>query len=185
VATHYTILGIAFALALIPAYISLCSVFAQPLVHGVKTNSSTLASLRNATISIHTKNIIQANSFNILNKERALVKKSLFSNIDNVVLMAKGGVKNTIPVNVNAKIINQLDNNRIDTTQGVNMTKSLTATEHTHKSCCGQSSILQWHKHFRCSMYFHDRYSNKSNVLITCLLAITNLRCLVAYISCD
>jgi hypothetical protein len=75
------------------------------------------------------QNIIQANSFNILNKERALVKKSLFSNIDNVVLMAKGGVKNTIPVNVNAKIINQLDNNRIDTTQGVNMTKSLTATE--------------------------------------------------------
>ena len=130
--THYTILGIAFALLLhllIPANISLCSVFAQPLVHGVKTNSSTLASLRNATISIHTKNIIQANSFNILNKERALVKKSLFSNIDNVILIAKDGVKNTIPVTVNAKIINQLDNNRVDTTQGVNMTKSLIATE--------------------------------------------------------
>jgi len=30
---------------------------------------------------------------------------------------------------VNAKIINRLDNNRIDTTQGVNMTKSLIATE--------------------------------------------------------
>ena len=116
--THYTILGIAFALlllALIPANISLCSVFAQPS--------------RNATISIHTKNIIQANPFNILNKERALVKKSLFSNIDNVILIAKAGVKNTIPVTVNAKIINQLDNNRIDTTQGVNMTKSLIATE--------------------------------------------------------
>ena len=43
--------------------------------------------------------------------------------------MAKGSVKNTIPVNVNAKIINQLANNRTDTTQGVNMTKSLAATE--------------------------------------------------------
>jgi hypothetical protein len=127
VATHYTILGIAFAfllLALFPANIFLCSVFAQPLVHGVKTNSSTLASIRNATISVHTKNIIQANSFNILNKERILVKKSIFSNIDSVILIAKGGV-DTIPVIVNAKIINQLDNNRIDTTQGVNMTKSL------------------------------------------------------------
>ena len=30
---------------------------------------------------------------------------------------------------MNAKIINQLDNNRVDTTQGVNMTKSLVATE--------------------------------------------------------
>jgi hypothetical protein len=129
VATHYTIIEIAFAFLLFPANIFLCSVFAQPLVHGVKTNSSTLASLRSATISIHTKNIIQANSFNILNKERALVKKSVFSNIDNVILIAKGGVKNTIPVIVNAKIINQLDNNRTDTTQGVNMTKSLIATE--------------------------------------------------------
>ena len=129
VATHYTIIEIGFAFLLFPANIFLCSVFAQPLVHGVKTNSSTLASLRSATISIHTKNIIQANSFNILNKERALVKKSVFSNIDNVILIAKGGVKNTIPVIVNAKIINQLDNNRTDTTQGVNMTKSLIATE--------------------------------------------------------
>jgi len=43
--------------------------------------------------------------------------------------MAKGSVKNNIPVVVNAKIINQLANNRIDTTQGVNMTKSLAETE--------------------------------------------------------
>ena len=50
------------------------------------------------------------------------------SNIDNVILLAKGGVKKTV-LFVNAKIINRLDNNRIDTTQGVNMTKSLIATE--------------------------------------------------------
>jgi hypothetical protein len=86
------------------AYILIRSVRAQP--HGVKTNSSTLASLRNATISVHTKNIIQASSFNRLNKERARMKKSVFSNIDNVILIAKGGVKNTTPVIVNAKIIN-------------------------------------------------------------------------------
>jgi hypothetical protein len=71
VATHYTILGIAFALLLlelIPANISVFGVQQIPLVHGVKTNSSTLASLRNATISIHTN--CGVNSFNILNKER-------------------------------------------------------------------------------------------------------------------
>jgi hypothetical protein len=97
VATHFTIIRIAFVLLLLALFPNtfLCSVFAQLLVHGVKTNSSTLASLRNVTISVHTKNIIQANSFNILNKERALVKKSVFSNIDNVILIAKGGVKKT------------------------------------------------------------------------------------------
>lgn len=56
-------------LALFPANIFLCSIYAHPLVHGIKTNSSTLASLRNATISVHTKNVIQASSFNKLKKE--------------------------------------------------------------------------------------------------------------------
>lgn len=122
-------------LVLFPANILFSSVFAQPLFHGAKTNgssttSSTLAfPLRNATISIHTKNTIQSNNFNILKQERALVRKAILSNIDNAIFMAKGGVKNTIPVFVNAKIINQLANNRIDTTQGLNMTKSLLATE--------------------------------------------------------
>jgi hypothetical protein len=34
-----------------------------------------------------------------------------------------------IPVNANARIINQLNNNRVDTTQGIDMTKKLIATE--------------------------------------------------------
>jgi hypothetical protein len=94
------------------------------------TISSTPAfPLRNATISIHTKNTIQANHLNILKQERSIVRKLVLSNIDNAIFIAKGGVKNTIPVIVNAKIINQLANNRIDTTQGLNMTKSLLATE--------------------------------------------------------
>ncbi len=42
--------------------------------------------------------------------------------------MAKGSVKSTVPVNLNAGIRNQLAN-RIDTTQGIDMTKRLIATE--------------------------------------------------------
>ena len=122
-------------LVLFPANIVLSSVLGQPLIHGTKTNSSSITSstlappLRNATISIHTTNTIQANNLSVLNQEKALVRKAVLSNIDNAIFMAKGSVKNTIPVIVNAKIINQLANNRIDTTQGVNMTKSLAATE--------------------------------------------------------
>ncbi|MGC2574312.1 MAG: hypothetical protein WA364_22585 [Candidatus Nitrosopolaris sp.] len=37
-----------------------------------------------------------------------------------------------IPVNVSAKIINQLNNNRVDTTQGIDMTKKIIATELTN-----------------------------------------------------
>src|SRR6266516_7792385 len=119
-------------LVLFPANIVLSSVLGQPLIHGANsssTNSTLTSPLRNATISIHTTNTIQANNFNVLNQEKALVRKAVLSNIDNAIFMAKGSVKNTIPVIVNAKIINQLANNRIDTTQGVNMTKSLAATE--------------------------------------------------------
>jgi len=43
--------------------------------------------------------------------------------------MAKGSVQSTIPVNVNAKIINQLADGRVDTTQGIDMTNKPIATE--------------------------------------------------------
>lgn len=56
----------------------------------------------------------------------------ILSNIDNAIFIAKGSVRSAIPVNVNAKIINQLANNRIDTTQGTDMTKRLIATELTN-----------------------------------------------------
>ena len=49
--------------------------------------------------------------------------------IDNAISIAKGSVRSVIPVNVNAKIINQLANSRTDTTQGTDMTKRLIATE--------------------------------------------------------
>ena len=51
------------------------------------------------------------------------------SNIDDAIFIAKGAVKSTIPVNVSAKIVNQLANARVDTTQGIDMTKKLIATE--------------------------------------------------------
>lgn len=43
--------------------------------------------------------------------------------------MAKGSVESTIPVNVNARIINQLADGRVDTRQGIDMTNRLIATE--------------------------------------------------------
>lgn len=139
IATYYTsVMAVTLTLLLVvlfPGNILVSSVFGQPLIHGPKTNSSSITSstltspLRNATISIHTTTTIQANNFNVLNQEKALVRKAVLSNIDDAIFMAKGGVKNTIPVIVNAKIINQLTNNRTDTTQGVNITKSLAATE--------------------------------------------------------
>jgi hypothetical protein len=61
--------------------------------------------------------------------EEAGVRKAVLSDIDHVIFIAKGGAKNTFPVNVDARIINQVAKSRTDTTQGVNMTKSLVATE--------------------------------------------------------
>ncbi|HYT02866.1 MAG TPA: hypothetical protein VEL70_08135 [Candidatus Acidoferrum sp.] len=138
IATYYTSTVIAVTLTLLllvlfTGNILVSSVFGQPLIHGAKTNSITsstfISPLRNATISIHTTTTIQANNFNVLSQEKALVRKAVLSNIDDAIFMAKGSVKNTIPVIVNAKIINQLASNRTDTTQGVNITKSLAATE--------------------------------------------------------
>src|SRR5207249_8661635 len=99
--------------------------------HTDKLNSTNTASMSNHTssISIHTLNTIQANNFNIIKLEEAGVRKAVLSDIDHVIFIAKGGAKNTFPVNVDAKIINQVANSRTDTTQGVNMTKSLVATE--------------------------------------------------------
>ena len=51
---------------------------------------------------------------------------AILSNIDNAIFIAKGSAKNTIPVNVNAKII---ASGRADTTQGIDMTKRLGTDE--------------------------------------------------------
>jgi hypothetical protein len=57
-------------------------------------------------------------------------------------------VLSVIPVNVNAKIINQLANSRVDTTQGIDMTKRLISTElndaiNTIAPNSGTSHLLQ------------------------------------------
>ena len=62
-------------------------------------------------------------------KSHELVIRKL--NLDNAISLAKGSIKNTIPVNVNAKIVNQLTNSRVDTTQGVDIIKKLIAIELT------------------------------------------------------
>jgi hypothetical protein len=81
---------------------------------------------------MHTTNSIQGNNFNVIKQEEPVIRKAILSNIDNAIFMAKGSVKSAIPVNVNAKIINQLSNSRVDTTQGIDMTKKIIATELTN-----------------------------------------------------
>jgi hypothetical protein len=109
---------------------------AQHTVANVKSNTSRLANPssavttnNNALITIHTTNSIQGNNLNVIKQQVPGIRKAVLSNIDNAIFIAKGSVKSAIPVNVNAKIINQLANGRVDTTQGIDMTKRLTATE--------------------------------------------------------
>ncbi|MFY9796313.1 MAG: hypothetical protein WBF33_34340 [Candidatus Nitrosopolaris sp.] len=93
------------------------------------SNSFPPHSFNNATIIMHSTNSIQGNNFNVIKQEEPVIKKAILGNIVNAIYLAKGSVKSSIPVNVNARIINQLDNTRIDTTQGIDMTKKLIATE--------------------------------------------------------
>jgi hypothetical protein len=128
--TKYLIFTISLVLSLV-----LCTenttigskVFAQLPVPNITTTSSATSN-NNATITIHTSNSIQGNNF-VIKQEEPGIRKAILSNIDNAIFIPKGSVKSAIPVNVNAKIINQLANSRIDTTQGIDMTKRLTATE--------------------------------------------------------
>ena len=83
----------------------------------------------NAIITIHTTSSIQGNNLNLIKQQILGIKKAILSNIDNVILIAKGSIKNAIPVNVNAKII---ANGRADTTQGIDMTKRLVVIELTN-----------------------------------------------------
>jgi hypothetical protein len=82
----------------------------------------------NATISIHTVNTIQGSNNNVLIQEEPILRKLIIANINNAVLLAEGSVKDNIPVSVNTKIITQVAN-RVSTTQGIDFTKELLATE--------------------------------------------------------
>jgi hypothetical protein len=88
--------------------------------------TSTGVSNNGAVMTIHMTNLIQGNNLNAI---EPIIKKTILSNINNALFLAKGSVNSSIPVNVSAKIINQLGNNRVDTTQGIDMTKKIIATE--------------------------------------------------------
>jgi len=142
--TKYLIFGmsaftIAFLLASCSQNIAFhTKAYAELPVPDVKSNASRIITSaavptnNNAIITIYTTNSIQGNSFNVIKQEEPVIRKVILSNIDNAIFIAKGSVRSAIPVNVNAKIINQLANNRIDTTQGTDMTKRLIATELTN-----------------------------------------------------
>jgi len=112
--------------------------YAQLPVPNVKSNASRIitsaaaTSNNDAIITIHTTNSIRGNNFNVIKQEEPVIRKAILSNIENAIFIAKGSVRSAIPVNVNAKIINQLAKSRIDTTQGIDMTKRLIATELTN-----------------------------------------------------
>jgi hypothetical protein len=91
-----------------------------------RLTTSAGVSNNDATMTIYTTNLIQGNN---LNEIEPVIKKAILSNINNALILAKGSVNRSIPVNVSARIINQLGNNRVDTTQGIDMTKKLVATE--------------------------------------------------------
>jgi hypothetical protein len=130
-------LTIILLLALCPQNITIESkASAQLPVPNVKSNTSRLGNTssaittnNNAIITIHTTNSIQGNNLNVIKQQVYGIRKAILSNIDNAIFIAKGSVKSAIPVNVNAKIINQLASGRVDTTQGIDMTKRLIATE--------------------------------------------------------
>ena len=77
-------------------------------------------------MTIYTTNLIQGNNLNAI---EPVIRKAILSNINNALFLAKGSVNSSIPASVSAKIINQLSNNRVDTTQGIDMTKKLVAIE--------------------------------------------------------
>src|SRR5215813_1586149 len=110
--------------------------YAQLPISDVKSNASRIITAatnnNNGIITIHTTNSIQGNNFNIIKQEEPVIRKAILSNVDNAIFIAKGSVRSAIPVNVNAKIINQLANSRMDTTQGTDMIKRLIATELTN-----------------------------------------------------
>jgi len=89
-----------------------------------RTTTSPGVSNNGATMTIYTTNLIQGNNLNAI---EPVIRKAILSNINNAIVLAKGSVNSSIPVSVSAKIINQLGNNRVDTTEG--MTKKLVATE--------------------------------------------------------
>ena len=100
-----------------------------PITSSVKANISSMpASNSTATISIHTVNTILESNNTILIREEPVIRKVIASNINNAILMAEGSVKGNISVSVNTKVINQLAN-RVSTTQGIDFTKALVATE--------------------------------------------------------
>lgn len=127
--SKYLILILVLTYCLLPALYSPGNIDAQVPTTNMKasriTNSFHSHSFNNATITIRSTNSIQVNNLNLIKEEEPVIKKAILGNIVNAIYLAKGN----IPANVNARITNQLGNSRTDTTQGMDMTKKLIATE--------------------------------------------------------
>src|SRR5215831_9300585 len=63
-------------------------------------SNTTVGTNNNATITIHTTNLIQGSNVNVLKQEEPVIRKVVLSNVDNAIFLAKGSVRSAIPVNV-------------------------------------------------------------------------------------
>jgi hypothetical protein len=101
----------------------------KPTITASSSNPSLAVSNSSSTVTIHTTYVIQGSSINLLKAQEAMIKRAVAAAISNAVLITKGSVTSNIPVSVNAKIINQVDNNRVSTAQGINFTRAVVALE--------------------------------------------------------
>jgi hypothetical protein len=117
--SKYLILILVLTYRLLPALYSPGKINAQVPTTNMKassiTNSFPSHSFKNATIIIPSTNSIQGNNLNFIKEEEHVIKKAILGKIVNAIYLAKGNVKSSIPVNVNARITNQLGNSRTDT----------------------------------------------------------------------
>jgi hypothetical protein len=81
--------------------------------------TSSVATNDNDTMIIHTTNAIQGNA---IKQEEPVIRKAILSN--NAIFVARHSVKKLDSSKCECKIISQLNNDRIDTTQGIDMTKN-------------------------------------------------------------
>src|SRR5438876_7921856 len=101
----------------------------EPIMISNSSNPTAAVTSSSNTVTIHTTNVIQGRSINLLKAQEAMIKRAVAAAISNAILITKGSVTSNIPVGVNAKIINQVDNNRVSTTQGINFTRAVVALE--------------------------------------------------------
>ena len=82
------------------------------LDHIDTVDRATMTPNNNATMTIHTTNLIQGSTFNVLPQEEPVITKVILNNVDNAIFLAKGSAKSAIMVNVKVKCEGEVLNYR-------------------------------------------------------------------------